>query len=161
MSDPAAAAAREADAALLRRLRQSHVPVVAVFLAGRPRGVTPEIDASSAFVVAWLPGTEGAGIADVIFRNEKGEVNFDFAGKLSFPWPRGTANVNAAGHDGEQSPLFPYGFGLSYCIRQCDAPLSEDLWRTQPSPSGSADGWTRTRARLTESPAFLRSNRPL
>jgi beta-glucosidase len=138
MPDPSAAAAREADVVLLQRLRQRHVPVVAVFLAGRPRGVTPEIDASNAFVVAWLPGTEGAGIADVIFRNDKGDVNFDFTGKLSFPWPRGTAYSHAAGHDGDESPLFPYGFGLSYCIRQCDTPLSGNLWRTQPSSTSQS-----------------------
>jgi beta-glucosidase len=137
MSDPAASA-READIALLQRLRQGHVPVVAVFLAGRPRGVTPEIDASNAFVVAWLPGTEGAGIADVIFRNGKGEVNFDFTGKLSFPWPRSSANRNTAGHDGDEPPLFPYGFGLTYCTRQCDAPLSGDLWRTQLSSTSQS-----------------------
>jgi beta-glucosidase len=138
MPNPSAAAALEPDLALLQRLRQRHVPVVAVFLAGRPRGVTPEIDASSAFVVAWLPGSEGAGIADVIFRNDKGDVNFDFTGRLSFPWPRGAAYSHAAGHDGDESPLFPYGFGLSYCIRQCDAPLSANLWRTQPSSTSQS-----------------------
>ena len=59
----------------------SGIPVVTVFLTGRPRGITPELQASNAFVVAWLPGTEGDGIADVLFRNNKGAVNFDFTGQ--------------------------------------------------------------------------------
>jgi beta-glucosidase len=122
--------------ALLVRLRRSGIPVVAVFLTGRPRGVTPELQASDAFVVAWLPGSEGGGIADVLFRKSDGHVNADFTGKLSFAWPRGAREAvldshgeadrdgQAERHDGNDSPLFPYGFGLSYCIRDCRAPSS-------------------------------------
>ncbi|HWY96034.1 MAG TPA: glycoside hydrolase family 3 protein [Steroidobacteraceae bacterium] len=120
-SSPAAAVSREADLALLMHLRQKHIPVVAVFLTGRPRGITPELNASNAFVVAWLPGSEGGGIADVLFRNKDGVSNFDFTGRLSFSWPRGAADGNIE-HGGD-SPLFPYGFGLAYCNPNCDAPL--------------------------------------
>ena len=134
------AAAADPDLALLLRLRHNHVPVVAVFLTGRPRGVTAELDASNAFVVAWLPGSEGGGVADVLFRSNTGEVNVNFTGKLSFDWPRGTGQGNPGSErrggdpaDGRDSPLFPYGFGLTYCIPHCDAPLSRGLWRTQPS----------------------------
>jgi beta-glucosidase len=127
------AVATDPDLALLLRLRQSGVPVVAVFLTGRPRGVTAELDASTAFVVGWLPGSEGGGVADVLFRSNSGEVNFDFNGKLSFDWPRGTGQGDSERDDRHDSPLFPYGFGLTYCIRHCDAPLSRQLWRTQPS----------------------------
>jgi beta-glucosidase len=113
--DPATRAPLEPDLALLMRLRQKHIPVVAVFLTGRPRGVTPELAASNAFVVAWLPGTEGGGIADVLFRKKQGEVNFDFTGKLSFSWPRSSMATGAdRGAAGDGSPLFPYGFGLHY-----------------------------------------------
>ena len=112
------AGADDPDLALVQRLRHAHIPVVAVFLTGRPRGVAAEVDASNAFVVAWLPGSEGAGIADVLFRNAKGTVNFDFTGKLSYAWP---------------APDFPYGFGLNYCNRHCDAPLSRESWPTQQS----------------------------
>jgi beta-glucosidase len=115
----------EPDLALLKRLQQSHIPVVAVFLAGRPRGITPEIEASNAFVVAWLPGTEGNGIADVLFRKKTGEVDFDFTGKLSFSWPRGDANSGARGGERDDPPLFPFGFGLAYCNRNCDPPSSK------------------------------------
>ena len=104
----AAPAAPVADLALLKRLRASGIPVVAVFLTGRVRGVTPEIDASTAFAVAWLPGTEGGGIADVLFRNSGGAVNFPLSGKLSYAWPQGGAGG---------APLFPYGYGLGGCIQ--------------------------------------------
>ena len=107
---------------LIQRLRKAGVPVVAVFLAGRPRGVTPEIDAANAFVVAWLPGTEGEGVADVLFRNNKGGVNFDFTGRLSYTWP--ATGVPDPTHP-YANPLFAYGYGLSYCNRHCDAPLSQ------------------------------------
>jgi beta-glucosidase len=121
-SNPGAAGSREADLALLKRLRQNRIPVVAVFLTGRPRGITPELDASNAFVVAWLPGSEGGGIADVLFRTNKDAINFDFTGKLSFSWPRGATDGNI-GHGSDGPPLFPYGFGLAYCNPNCDAPL--------------------------------------
>jgi beta-glucosidase len=131
---PQAATSGPADAddpnvQLVQRLRHSGIPVVAVFLGGRARVITPELQASNAFVVAWLPGTEGGGIADVLFRNDKGAVNYDFTGRLSYAWPAG----------GERSvsdttaPLFAYGYGLSYCNRHCDAPLSRQPWQTQQS----------------------------
>ncbi len=97
-----------ADLALLKRLRDKGIPVVAVFLTGRVRGVTPQIEASDAFAVAWLPGTEGGGIADVLFRKSSGGVNFPLSGKLSYAWPRGGAG---------EAPLFPYGYGLGGCIQ--------------------------------------------
>jgi beta-glucosidase len=115
---------------LMQRLRHQGIPVVAVFLAGRPRGVTPEIEAANAFVVAWLPGTEGEGVADVLFRNNKGGVNFDFTGRLSYTWP--ATGVPDPTHP-YANPLFAYGHGLSYCNRHCDAPLSRQSWETQQS----------------------------
>jgi beta-glucosidase len=110
VSHSQAPVAPNADLALLQRLRHSGIPVVAVFLTGRVRGVTPELDASNAFAVAWWPGTEGGGIADVLFRKSNGEVNFPISGKLSYAWPRG-------GGGSSDSALFPYGYGLGGCIR--------------------------------------------
>ena len=66
--------------AILRRLKARGIPTVSVFVTGRPMWVNPELNASDAFVVAWLPGTEGAGIADVIFRGVDGNVAYDFSG---------------------------------------------------------------------------------
>ena len=100
--------------ALLRGLRGQGIPVVSVFLSGRPLWVNPELDASGAFVAAWLPGTEGAGVADVLFRDASGAVNVDFTGKLSFSWPRRPDQTPLNRGDAGADPLFPYGFGLTY-----------------------------------------------
>jgi beta-glucosidase len=118
------------DLALLRKLHGLGVPVVAVFLSGRPLWVNAEINASDAFVAAWLPGTEGGGIADVIFKAPDGSVHHDFHGKLSFSWPRTplqtTANIAGRSGEGDDSPLFPYGYGLRYRDKGDLEPLPED-----------------------------------
>ena len=103
-----------AELALLQQLRQASVPRVCVFLTGRPLWIEPELAACDAFVVAWLPGTEGGGIADVLFRKADGSVNHDFTGKLSFSWPRTVAQISLNRNDPKYDPLFPYGFGLRY-----------------------------------------------
>jgi beta-glucosidase len=100
------------DLALLQKLHQEGIPVVAVFLTGRVRGITPELEAATAFAVAWLPGTEGAGVADVLFRRSDGAVNFPITGKLPHAWPR--TDRERVG----SSPLFPYGYGLGSCTRR-------------------------------------------
>lgn len=103
-----------AELALLQQLRQASVPSVCVFLTGRPLWIEPELAACDAFVVAWLPGSEGGGVADVLFRKADGSVNYNFAGKLSFSWPRTVAQTALNRHDAKYDPLFPYGFGLRY-----------------------------------------------
>lgn len=102
------------DAALMQRLKDAGIPVVAVFLSGRPLWVNPELNVADAFVAAWLPGSEGNGIADVIFRNERGAVNHDFAGKLSYSWPRYANQPALNRNDAPYEALFAYGFGLTY-----------------------------------------------
>jgi beta-glucosidase len=101
---------------LLRRLKAQNIPVVSVFLSGRPLWVNPELNASTAFVAAWLPGSEGGGVADALFRDNEGEVNFDFTGKLSYSWPIDPSQATLNRHDPEYEPLFPYGFGLTYGV---------------------------------------------
>ncbi len=101
------------DLALLRRLHSQGVPVVAVLLSGRPLMVNAELDASDAFVAAWLPGPEGSGVAEVLFRRPDGSVRHDFTGRLSFSWPRSPRPPAVGGRPGEP-PLFPYGYGLTY-----------------------------------------------
>ena len=103
-----------AELALLQQLRQASVPSVCVFLTGRPLWIEPELAACDAFVVAWLPGSEGGGVADVLFRKANGSVNHNFTGKLSFSWPRAAAQTALNRHDAKYDPLFPYGFGLRY-----------------------------------------------
>jgi beta-glucosidase len=100
--------------ALLRRLKAQNIPVVSVFLSGRPLWVNPELNASTAFVAAWLPGSEGGGVADVLFRDNQGQVDHDFTGKLSYSWPRDPSQTPLNRNDPDYEPLFPYGFGLTY-----------------------------------------------
>jgi beta-glucosidase len=105
------------DLTLLSRLKQAGIPVVAIFLTGRPLWVNPELNASDAFVVGWLPGSEGGGIADVIFRAAAGKIRHDFRGKLSFSWPRDPSQTELNRNDATYQPLFAYGFGLTYSDR--------------------------------------------
>lgn len=125
------------DLELLRRLKQQGIPVVSVFLSGRPLFTNPEINASDAFVAAWLPGSEGGGVADVLIRKPDGSVNYDFTGKLSFPWPKradqAPLNVGEPAYD----PQFPYGYGLSYAKPDLVPHLSEDPGRTVVGPNVS------------------------
>lgn len=114
------------DLALLRRLKADGIPVVAVFLSGRPLWMNREINAADAFVAAWLPGSEGGGVADVLLRDARGRVQHDFKGRLSFSWPRRADqydnNVGRPGYD----PLFAFGHGLRYADNGDLPMLSED-----------------------------------
>jgi beta-glucosidase len=112
--------------ALLRRLRESGVPTVSIFLTGRPLWVNEEINASSAFVVAWLPGSQGAGVTDVLFRATDGSTPYDFTGRLSFSWPADATQAVLNAHDPNAKPLFKLGYGLSYADNGDLAALSED-----------------------------------
>ncbi|MCW8125886.1 glycoside hydrolase family 3 N-terminal domain-containing protein [Microbulbifer halophilus] len=100
--------------ALLKKFRSADIPVVSVFLSGRPRWVNPELNASDAFVAAWLPGTEGAGVADVIVAGEDGEPRHDFNGRLSFSWPKLPLQGRLNPQHPDYDPLFAYGDGLDY-----------------------------------------------
>ncbi|WP_430390899.1 glycoside hydrolase family 3 N-terminal domain-containing protein [Dyella sp. 20L07] len=95
------------DLSLIRQLRDQGIPVVAVFLSGRPLWVNREINAADAFVAAWLPGSEGGGVADVLLRTRNGRVAKDFHGKLAYAWPRSAV-------EGKGAPQFPLGYGLTY-----------------------------------------------
>jgi beta-glucosidase len=82
-------------------------------LSGRPLWVNAEINAADSFVAAWLPGPEGGGIADVLFRAADGSVRYDFRGKLPFSWPASPRPPAVDGRGGEP-PLFGFGYGLTY-----------------------------------------------
>ena len=70
--------------------------------------INSALEKSEAFVAAWLPGTEGEGVADVLFGD------YNFMGKLSHSWPESIKQVPINFGDENYHPLFPYGFGLSY-----------------------------------------------
>ena len=110
---------------LLRRLKAQGIPAVIVFLSGRPLYVTPEINAADAFVAAWLPGSEGGGIADLLFRKPDGTIQYDFRGRLSFSWPRSPDQTPLNVGDANYNPLFPFGYGLDYAHPQDIGPLPE------------------------------------
>lgn len=107
-------AGSKSDLALLESLRAQNIPVVSIFLTGRPLWVNKELNASNAFVAAWLPGSEGDGVAEVIFKTAAGAINYDFKGKLSFSWPKRTEQTIINRNDSNYDPLFAYGFGLTY-----------------------------------------------
>jgi beta-glucosidase len=94
--------------ALVRRVADAGVPVVVVLLSGRPMILDAVLDRADALVAAWLPGTEGAGVADVLFGHHPP------TGRLSFTWPRSMEQIPLNVGDPDYDPLFPFGFGLSY-----------------------------------------------
>lgn len=97
-----------AEVATVRAVADAGIPVVVVLISGRPLIIDDVLETADAFVAAWLPGTEGAGVADVLFG--------DYAptGTLSFTWPRSTDQIPINVGDEEYDPLFPLGYGLSY-----------------------------------------------
>ena len=94
----------DADTALVAKAKAAGVPVVTVLYSGRPLILNSALVDSDAFVAAWLPGTEGLGMTDVLFGDAK------FKGKLPRTWPRSDEHV--ATGDTAEKPLFRYGFGL-------------------------------------------------
>jgi beta-glucosidase len=122
----------------LLHLRRLGIPTVAVFLSGRPLWVNPELNASNAFVAAWIPGSEGAGVADVLVGDAAGRPRAEFQGRLPFRWPRSALAPPFAGTAGPA--LFPVGYGLSYAHGGRVPPLEEDITGRaprRPARSGS------------------------
>ncbi len=96
------------DVALIEKMRTLSDKLIVVLLSGRPLLIADSLALSDAFVAAWLPGTEGAGVADVLFGDKP------FTGKTSFSWPRSIDQVPlSALKASEEAPLFPLGYGLS------------------------------------------------
>ena len=96
------------DRELLEKVKRAKIPYVVILISGRPMIINKELDSSHAFIAAWLPGTEGEGISDVLFGD------FDFTGKLSMTWPRSMKQIPINFDDNDYDPLFEFGFGLSY-----------------------------------------------
>ena len=96
------------DAALVKLARQSGKPVIVVLISGRPMIIGEALDNCDAFIAAWLPGTEGQGVADVLLGDDKP------TGKLPHTWPRSMSQVPCAEGNCAGAPLYSYGFGLTY-----------------------------------------------
>lgn len=116
---------REDDLMLLRRLREHGIPTVTVFLSGRPLWVNREINLSDAFIAAWLPGSEGGGVADLLLSRASKAARYDFKGRLPFSWPR-TADQRANIGDPDYQPLFAVGYGQTYARPQPVPQLPEE-----------------------------------
>ncbi|MGB3724777.1 MAG: glycoside hydrolase family 3 N-terminal domain-containing protein [Glaciecola sp.] len=120
------------DLVLLKSIQSQGIPVVSLFISGRPMWVNAEINASNAFAAVWLPGTEGSGIADVMLRDKNLDVQFPITGKLSFSWPKDPYQTNVNYGDTQYEPLFPYGYGLSIDDAVANMPKLNETF-TQPS----------------------------
>jgi beta-glucosidase len=94
-----------ADSALVEAARAAGAPVATVLISGRPLVLGSALEHSDAFVAAWLPGTEGQGLADVLFGDVKP------TGKLPRQWPADNSHLNSLAQGKAQ---FPFGFGLTY-----------------------------------------------
>ena len=102
----------------LSTYKENGIPIVSVFLSGRPMWANTEINNSDSFVAAWLPGSEGGGVSDMLFKTDP---SFDFTGRLSFTWP-----ASALVSKNNNQALFEIGYGLSFTsINQIDF-LSEN-----------------------------------
>ncbi|WP_117232569.1 glycoside hydrolase family 3 protein [Vibrio maerlii] len=144
-----------ADVNRIKTLHEKGVKVISIFFSGRPLYVNEEVAKSDAFIAAFLPGSEGKGITDVLLQNADGEVNYDFQGTLSYSWPnkKRSATVsripahipnyqfadNEQDPNGEHAPLFDYGYGLNYSDNKQSADLDNiELDSDGVSESGSA-----------------------
>ncbi len=148
------------DLALIRRLKRRGIPVVAVFLSGRPRAMDAEIDAADAFVAAWLPGSEGGGIADMLLAQDAGAPRYDFTGRLPFAWPREDRRGNR----------FARGYGLDFSSPAATAaapsiptaieprgvpPVPAGPWTEEPVFGPGADDWQVMLANMGGQPVPL------
>lgn len=115
------------DLALIRSLRERGVKkIITVLYAGRPLYTSAEINRSDAFVAAWLPGTEGEGLTDLLFKNAHGHMRHDFEGTLSYSWPRSACQVNLNHRDTAYDPLYRFGHGLRYARPDADQPAYDE-----------------------------------
>ncbi|HUF00506.1 MAG TPA: glycoside hydrolase family 3 N-terminal domain-containing protein [Anaerolineales bacterium] len=113
VGDRADISLNEEETTLITEMGKQSETVVVILISGRPRVITEQLSLAEAWVAAWLPGTEGGGIADVLFGD------YPFTGKLSYSWPRSNEQLpinsnNSAEKAGCDAPLFPFGYGLTY-----------------------------------------------
>jgi beta-glucosidase len=94
------------DIETVNNMKKAGIPVVVILISGRPLIINDVLERADAFIAAWLPGTEGQGVADILFGDYRP------TGKLSFSWPRSVSQIGAGA--AKKEPLFVYGYGLTY-----------------------------------------------
>ena len=102
--------------AVHEQVRGKGKPVVTVLMSGRPLWVNDLLNLSDTFIAAWLPGSEGKGVSDLLVAG-KGGKKYDFTGKLSFSWPKSVCQTALNVGDAGYAPLFAYGYGLDGATR--------------------------------------------
>jgi len=142
------------DISTINTVRDSGTPYVIVLVSGRPMIITDEIGDADVFVAAWLPGTEGDGVAEVLFGD------YGFTGQLSYSWPREMSQIPINIGDSNYDPLFPYGYGLGLGspadfdqdgdVDWADAKVFCDSWLKVPGDPGYD-----SRANLYEDPLSI------
>ena len=114
------------DITTINTVRDSGTPYIIVLVSGRPMIVTNQIADADGFVAAWLPGTEGQGMADVLFGD------YPFTGKLSFSWPSSMSQIPINIGDASYNPLFAFGYGLG----EVDLEVFCNSWLKEPGDPG-------------------------
>jgi beta-glucosidase len=140
------------DNTTITNVRNTGVPYVIVLVSGRPMIITNQIADANAFVAAWLPGTEGQGVAEVLFGD------YPFTGKLSFTWPSSMSQIPINVGDVSYDPLFPFGYGIvspadfdqDGDVDCADAKTFCDSWLKVPGDPGY-----NPRANLYEDPSGI------
>jgi beta-glucosidase len=125
------------DKAVIDKVCAKIATCVVLVVSGRPQVLTDQLDKIDALVASWLPGSEGAGVADVLFGRRP------FTGRLSMTWPRTEAQVPINVGDANYQPLYPFGWGLSTDSprsRLADAGDSPDVRAALAAGNWNADG---------------------
>ena len=126
------------DLAVLDKVSGKGKPVVTVYVSGRPLHVNKELNRSDAFVAAWLPGTEGGGVADLLVRGRN--TGAGYTGKLSYSWPKSACQSPLNPGDEGYDPLFKLGYGLTNSSRTTVPAQSEE----SPATCGGGGGGNAT-----------------
>lgn len=113
-------------AKILEQLQAKGIPTVSILLSGRPLWLNRELNASNAFIAAWLPGTEASGISDLLIATPQGQPRYNFTGKLPFDWPQAPVQSKPEAQAHNVSSLFNFGYGLNYSSTAKD-------WKTLPT----------------------------
>ena len=128
------------DKAVIDEVCDAIATCVVIVVSGRPQVLTDQLDKMDALVASWLPGSEGAGVADVLFGNQP------FTGTLPMTWPRSEAQVPINVGDEDYDPLFAFGWGLR---TRLSAATARRIVRPSGSPGGPdscVDRWPAWRA---------------